>query len=181
MHYSIYTPLDHHDQVHWAQDRFVGCMYSPSKWHEHIPPEVSHSMNELFVEFMRAPRLPLGVRNRPFLPWFTIRFIILQHPVTSLRQMTTYRCYGFGMPLVFANPLIQAHHVAIRPPILLQHYGIRSFGKGPFQVMIYVRTHFAIVGLSPAGTDPGHFAGHSWQAFLLWQIYLYSQSQGLSL
>jgi hypothetical protein len=65
---DVLSPLNHHDQGNWAQDRFVGCMYSPSKWHEHVPPEVSHSMNEFFIEFMRAPRLPLGERNLPFSP-----------------------------------------------------------------------------------------------------------------
>jgi hypothetical protein len=28
---------DSYHQVYWAQDRFVGRMYSPSQWHEHIP------------------------------------------------------------------------------------------------------------------------------------------------
>src|SRR4030042_46218 len=162
---DVPSPLDYHDQVQLAQDRFVGCMYSPSTWHEHVPPEVSHSKNEFFIEFMQEPRLPLGGRNLPFFPWFTIRFIIPQHPVSGLRQMTAYRCYSFGVPFVFAHPLIQAYHMAIRPAVLVQHYGIRSFGKGPFQITVHIGTYFAIVGLSPAGIDPGHFAGIAGKLF----------------
>ena len=71
-----------------------------------IFPEVSHSMSEFFLGFMRAPRLPLGVRNQLFSLWFTIRFIILQHPVGSLSQMTTYRRDGFGVTLMPVNSLI---------------------------------------------------------------------------
>jgi len=72
-------------------------------------------MNEVLVEFMRASRLPLGARKQPLFLRFTIPFIILQHSVSSLSQMTDYSCDGFSVTFMFVGSVIRAHHMVLRP------------------------------------------------------------------
>src|SRR5512142_1992682 len=112
---------------------FAGCMYSPSLGHEHLPQEVSQSMNESHG-LMRASRLLLGGRNLSGAHRFPIRFLLGQHPICRLGQMTRDRYHRLGMSFALHDSLIKLPHTAIGHPTLIQNNAIGRLDESPLEV-----------------------------------------------
>jgi len=105
---------------------FAGCMYTPSLGHEHLPLEVSQSMDESHG-LMRASRLLLGGRNPSGAGGFPISLVLCKHPVSCLCQMPRHRYNRLGVSLAPHDPMIKLYDMAVGHPSLIDHDGIGGF------------------------------------------------------
>src|SRR5512139_2245022 len=142
--FAISPPKLHHG--------FAGCMYSPSLGHEHIPLEVSQSMDESHG-LMRGSRLLRDGRNPSGAGGFPISLVLCEHPVSCLSQMPRHRDNRLGVSLALHDPMVKLDDMAVGHPSLMDHDGIGGFNKSPFQITIHIRTDLPIIGLATTGFD----------------------------
>jgi hypothetical protein len=69
--------------------------------------------------------------------------------------MTSHRPYRFLVSLVLPDSQVQLTNVPRRKSSVIEVDDVCCLEKGPLQIPIHVRSHRAIVDLTPRGMHPG--------------------------
>lgn len=159
-YYPMFSPilLKRNISSPGLKHRFIGCMYSPSLRHEHLPREVPQSLNESF-RLMRLPRLLPGGRNRFIRLGLLIRFTPFQDRISCFRQVPGYSDDGLGMALALHDSPVEMGHVTARLAALMNRDHVGRLNQSPSQISVHIRPDFSKENPPSARLDAGDSSG----------------------